>query len=676
MGMDIGLKNKAYCNRRKLIYCKKQIVRIMNKIKFILGFLAGFMLMSFPALAQEPTTKLEKTPLHVYGDSVKFTATITVPSHRVMKKEGYYRIMPELGDIKFREVHIPSSQLENARKEGIEVTISSSALFDEDMIGNDLEIEHEYVYKNGDKNKEFDDMDDLADCCVTTGMLLSLNGQYELMNFDYTPAKSTPLKVVAQINFPLDISKFPVDENQDKITAIGEYLKAHPNANITIRGFASPEGPEERNKELARERAQAAKDWLVKALNQKGYKNHFNENAIKVESTSEDWRGFVQLVRNSNMSQEKQTQIMNAVSTMQDLKKTEERLYEIVGNYDSVKQFMRPLRRATIVVSSKNAFREGYSADQIDQITTKMEEGDIPVSSFKDIFTQEEYLQAYVANDETQGKITVLTSYANIYPGDLRIYSDLGALLAVNLHSFDAVGGDDALVGVGFNRDVVDIDTELDIDDKKFKYKYKYKQEDVSDPEKLKIKMKADMETMQKAKKYLEKAVEVESNNFVALNNLGAWYLTQGDYTTAKQYLEKSIRLDPSQQGANYNLGVLYGHMGDFEKAHRHFEKADKVAGIGYNRGIARYMVGDYKGAESDFLQFSKEFPKYALGHYLTAQAAAQTGNEELMLEKLRMAIEINNRLSDIAAEDLAFQAYWDNDDFEDAADDDVARKN
>lgn len=641
---------------------------IMNNASFLYGLLAGLMMMSFPVIAQEPIAKLDEKPLYVYGDSVRFTATINVPPHRVMKKEGYYRVMPELGDTKFPEIRIPSSELKNARKEGINVTVSGSVPFNENLIGNDLEIEHEYVYKNGKKDREFDDMHDLAECCLTTGMLFSLNGQYELMNFEYTPAKSTPLKVVAQINFPGNISEFSVDEHQEKVTIIGDYLKAHPGASITIRGFASPEGSVERNQKLARERAQTAKEWLTKALNKKGYMESYNPNAIKVEATSEDWRGLVQLIRGSDISMDKQTEIMNAVSTNESLEKTEEKLYEIVNDKQKVEDFMRPLRRTTIVVSSKNAFRAGYTKEQIDKINTRVLEGEIPVSSLKDIYNQEEYLQAYAKSNADQGKLTLLTSYANVYPADVRIYSDLGAHIATNLHSIDVVGEGDALVGVGFNRDVVDVDKEFDVDEGKFKYRYIGK--DVEDPEKLKKDMEGDIEKLQEAKKLFDKAVEIESNNFVALNNLGAWYLTHGDYTTAEKFLKKSYKLDSTQNGVNYNLGVLHAMRGEYEKAHRHFEEAEGVRGIGYNRGLARYMTGDYRGAQQDFMQFSGEFPQYALGHYLTAVAAAQTGDEELMLEKLKMAIRRNDRLADIAEEDLSFRAHWDHDAFEEASDD------
>ena len=647
----------------------------MNMKKIILGLIIACGTWISPAYAQKATATLEEKPLKVYGDSVKFTAVIRVEPHWVMKRDGYYRIMPELGDVKFPEIHIPSSALNHPSENGINVTVTGSALFDEDMIGNDLEIESEYVYKDGRKNKEFNDLDDLAECCITVGTLFSLNGQYELMNVEYTPARSAPLKMVAQINFPVNISEFPVDKDREKIDAIGEFLREYPDATITIRGFASPEGPADRNRTLSIERAREAKDWLVNALKEGGYQQHFNENAIKVETTTEDWRGFLQLVRNSDMPEERQTQIIYAVSSIQSMEETEKKLYDIVGDYEAVEEYMRPLRRATIVVASKNSFRNGYTLEEIDSINSQVLAGDIPVSALKDVFNQEEYLQAYVRNDSTEGKITMLASYYENYPEDERIYSDLGALTAVDLHALDVIGGDDALVGVGFSRDAVDVDTELDVDRDKVKYKYKYKEEDVKDPEKFKVKIKADLEQMQNALVHFDRAIGANDDDFVALNNLGAWYLTMGEYELAARYLEKSYNMDDTQQGVNYNLGVLHARMGNYEKALEYFEHANDVEGIEYNRGIARFMTGDYAGAELDFIRFTNRFPEYAIGHYLVAAAAAKSGNKEMMLDKLKLAIQRDRGLSDIAAEDLVFQEFWDDDAFEEAADDDLATK-
>ncbi|TRX60510.1 OmpA family protein [Fulvivirga sp. M361] len=637
-------------------------------IRKILSLLCGGLcFISLPGIAQNPSAKLDSKPLRVYGDSIKFEAQITVPKHKVFKKEGTYVIMPELGDHKFEPIRIPSSELNNAAVNGIAITINSSAPFDEDMIGNDLEIEHEYEYKNGRKNVEFRDMDDLAECCITTGTLFSLNGQYELMQFDYRPAVQVPLKVVAQINFPLDVAKFSSTESTEAVNEIGRYIKKYPTSSIKIKGFASPEGTMARNKELAGARAQAVKTWLVEELDKKGYSPYFNADNIKVTSEQEDWKGFEYVLTQSDLSPEKQEAVMDALNSDLSAADKEKAVLAALGGAENAEKYLMPLRRTTVVVSDKYASRSGYSPYEIDSINSKFSKGDLTLSAMRDIYTQEEMLQASQRTKAKAGKLTLLSSFYKTYPADVRAYSNLGALTAVDMHRFDVVGGDDALVGIGFDRDMVDIDEEVDLDEGKLKYKYKYKEEDIKNGEKLKFKIKEDLAD---AEVLLMKAYHNDTENFVALNNLGAHYLTVGEYAKAKEYLDKSARYQDSD-GVNYNLGVYHARMGNYKKASEHFSKASKVENIEYNRGLAKLMTNDNKGALKDFQTFSENNSEYALGHYLTAVAAARVGDIEAMVYGLEYAMNRNQRLSDIASEDLEFRDYWNDKRFKDAADDD-----
>ncbi len=632
----------------------------------ILSLICGGICLSLPSFGQDSSAKLDSTPLKVYGDSVKFEATITVPKHKIFKKEGTYVIMPELGETKFDPIRIPSSELGNISENGIQVTVSSSALFNEDMIGNDLEIEHEYEYKNGAKNIEFNDMDDLAECCVTTGTLFSLNGQYELMNYDYTPAREVPLKVVAQVNFPLDISKFSSPESDKIVKEIGRYIKKFPTSTISIKGFASPEGTVERNTELSQQRAEEVKTWLVSALKKKGYSRYFNADKIMVSSEQEDWTGFEYIVERSDLSNEKQTAVLSILNSSKTPKEKEQQVIAELGGLDKAEKYLMPLRRTTIVVADKYASRIGYTTAQIDSINSKFENGDVTLSAMKDIYTQEEMLQASQRTNASAGKLTLLTSFYKTYPVDVRAYSNLGALSAINLHKLDVVGGDDALVGVGFSRDMVDIDEEIDLDEGKIKYKYKYKEEDIDGAD-VKMKIKQDLAD---AEVYLMKAYHADNKNFVTLNNLGAHYLTIGEYSKAKEYLDRSAKYQDSE-GVNYNLGVYHARMGNYDKAEQHFNKVSNVENIEYNRGLAKLMNGNNEAALKDFQTFSKNNAEYALGHYLTAVAAARVGNKEVMTRELEHAMNRNPNLSDIAEEDLEFMAYWDDKDFKNASDDD-----
>ena len=45
---------------------------------------------------------------------------------------------------------------------------------------------------------------------------------------------------------------------------IAQYMKNHPEANIEIKGYASPEGSAELNQKLSEKRAEAVKNMLVK----------------------------------------------------------------------------------------------------------------------------------------------------------------------------------------------------------------------------------------------------------------------------------------------------------------------------------------------------------------------------------------------------------------------------
>lgn len=48
------------------------------------------------------------------------------------------------------------------------------------------------------------------------------------------------------------------------IELIAQYMKNHPEANVEIKGYASPEGPADLNQKLSEQRAAAVKDILVK----------------------------------------------------------------------------------------------------------------------------------------------------------------------------------------------------------------------------------------------------------------------------------------------------------------------------------------------------------------------------------------------------------------------------
>jgi hypothetical protein len=103
------------------------------------------------------------------------------------------------------------------------------------------------------------------------------NFQFELLDFVYTNltlleevdrSKLNAVKVEASINTSISTKKyfFPVNEsalNEIQKIDLRNWLRDQTNSTFTISGFASSDGSSRRNKELANNRIQATKQWLI-----------------------------------------------------------------------------------------------------------------------------------------------------------------------------------------------------------------------------------------------------------------------------------------------------------------------------------------------------------------------------------------------------------------------------
>src|SRR5690606_9953720 len=125
-----------------------------------------------------------------------------------------------------------------------------------------------------------------------------------------------------------------------------------------------------------------------------------------------------------------------------------------------------------------------------------------------------EYLYASEQTNAESGKISLLVAYYQQEGGDFKVFSDLGAMALVNTNQVDIMGGDDAILGTGFNREDWDLDGEVDFDETKLKIKQKVKQEEVKDGIDLKTKSKIDFKD---GEMLLLEAYEMNSSDPVIL---------------------------------------------------------------------------------------------------------------------------------------------------------------
>jgi len=71
-----------------------------------------------------------------------------------------------------------------------------------------------------------------------------------------------------------------------------------------------------------------------------------------------------------------------------------------------------------------------------------------------------------------------------------------------------------------------------------------------------------------------QRALAIDPEHPVALQNLGSAYRQKKDWPAAKQALERSLALNPEDAEANYTLGMVYAQQNDTEHAYEYLQKA------------------------------------------------------------------------------------------------------
>ena len=145
---------------------------------------------------------------------------------------------------------------------------------------------------------------------------------------------------------------------KDFLAAIDQ-INADERTSITgteILAYASPEGPENKNNELADKRSASAN----KALKEMG-KKHENIAGAEVKSLGEDWEGFQQLVKESNI--EDKELILRVLSMYSDPAVRENEIRNMSQVFTALKGEVLPeLRRARLIA---NVEYQNYTSEEL-----------------------------------------------------------------------------------------------------------------------------------------------------------------------------------------------------------------------------------------------------------------------------------------------------------------------
>ncbi len=172
--------------------------------------------------------------------------------------------------------------------------------------------------------------------------------------------------------------------------------------NVAISSYASPDGALDLNTKLSDRRGSTAENYIKRELKRK----KLADADVKASTTAEDWEGFEQLVRASNI-QDKEV-ILRVLSMYKDVEVREKEIKNISAAYVELAENVLPqLRRSKYFV---NATRIGKSDEEIAAIA----------ANSPDSLNPAELLHAAELVENQDEKLKLYQAFSSTYPSDWR----------------------------------------------------------------------------------------------------------------------------------------------------------------------------------------------------------------------------------------------------------------
>lgn len=192
--------------------------------------------------------------------------------------------------------------------------------------------------------------------------------------------------------------------------------------DITISAYASPDGPEDLNANLAEKRKESANKYFNAELKRNKLNKELDENIFKYLTTAEDWDGFKNLMEKSDIRDKEL--ILRVLSMYSDPVVREREIKNISSAFEEIKEEILPqLRRSRFIIDVNNI---GKSDEQLVAMA----------SSTPDSLNVEELLYAANLTQDMNQKLNIYQAAARKYPDDVRTRNNVGYAL-INLNRLD-----------------------------------------------------------------------------------------------------------------------------------------------------------------------------------------------------------------------------------------------
>ncbi len=229
------------------------------------------------------------------------------------------------------------------------------------------------------------------------------------------------------LNWNLRLNK--LDDNKQKINDLMAFIAlGYKIKNISIDGWASPEGEETFNANLSENRSKSTFGYLTgriqKLIKEKDSKLTFKDAKTDVQYDlahhGPDWNGFLANVQNSDLKDK--SMVLNVINSASTPAKKEQEIRNMIVIYPEIEEkLLPPLRRAEIVV---NCYEPKKTDAEILGLSS---------SNPRDL-DEKELLYAATLTDNQDTKYEIYKTAINLYPDSYKGY--------VNASSIEIAKGD------------------------------------------------------------------------------------------------------------------------------------------------------------------------------------------------------------------------------------------
>ena len=180
-------------------------------------------------------------------------------------------------------------------------------------------------------------------------------------------------------------------------------------SNVEVSAYASPDGGEKLNDKLANQRKQNSEKYVADQL-----KKAKIETEIDAKYTAQDWEGFQELVKASNI-QDKDV-ILRVLSMYKDPEEREKQIKNMSAGFKELADGILPeLRRARLTINYEVIGRDD------DQIEDQLKEDATKLSV-------EEMLYSATLTNKVNEQEARYKKTTEVYPNDCRAYNNLATI--------------------------------------------------------------------------------------------------------------------------------------------------------------------------------------------------------------------------------------------------------